>query len=296
MVWMAGIPAQALTRLRPYVRSAREEWRGPWTIARRRICDYLVVVVLEGSGRFALDDRTFPVASGDVVWFPPLRPHAMSGDAPRMRVLWAHFDLVWNPRRSPHAPITPSGMDDPRRIRRWLHPPADIAPIRDWTGKLPVANPTAIRDELRRLVAEDLGGRDPLIQAGGVLRLLGHLARGLAPRTSAARRHWQAMERAAEDLRAAPEDAPGIRALAARAGLSQAQFRRRFAEVHGESARRLLARARAQKARDLLLSGQRLSVGEIAAAVGFESVHSLSRAFRRAFGMPPTALLRERSL
>jgi AraC-like DNA-binding protein len=292
MAASAGLGPDALARLRPYVRLAREDWRGPWTIARRRICDHLLVVIVAGRGRFELDDRPFDVGPDDVVWLPPRVPHAMTGHAPRMRVLYAHFDLAWDPRLSSSRPVTWSGMDDLRTISPWLPAPLGLDPIERWQGLLRPANPAAVRDELRRIVAEDLGGRDPLIQAGSVLRLLGLLSRGLAPRALAARAHWQAMQRAADELRAAPERAPGIAALARRAGLSPAQFRRRFAEVHGESPRLLLARARVQKARDLLDSGQSLPIGAIAEAVGFASVHSLSRAFHRAFGVSPLQHLR----
>src|SRR3954470_23245859 len=101
----AALAPDALARLHPYLRMAREEWRGPWSIARRRICDYLVVQILDGRGRFELDGEAFAVGAGDVVWFPPLLPHAMRGDAPRTKVLWAHFDLVWSAARSPHVPL-----------------------------------------------------------------------------------------------------------------------------------------------------------------------------------------------
>jgi AraC-like DNA-binding protein len=284
----------ALARLRPFLRFAREEWRGPWSIPRRIICDYLVVAVVEGRGRFQLGDATFAVGPGDVAWFPPDQPHALQGFAPRMKVLYAHFDLLHEPSRTQGVPIPAGGMDDRKRLVRWMHAPLRVDPVARWRGLLPLANAAVVRDELRRLVAEDLGDRDPAILTGSLLRLIGLIARGLSSRAIAARTHWQAMQQAADEIRAAPERTHGIRVLAAKARLSPAQFRRRFAEVHGESPRALLARARVQKARDLLLyAGDTRAIGAIAAAVGFASVHSLSRAFRRAFGAAPLAYRRD---
>ncbi len=291
----AAVSPSDLARLRPHLRCAREEWRGPWSIAPRIICDYLVVLIEEGRGRLVLSGVEKAIGPGDVAWLPPDLPHALDGFGPRTRVLYAHFDLMSGPSRLHGVPIPPGGMLDRARLARWMHPPCTIQPIAAWRGVLRPANATVVRDELRRLVAEDLGGRDPAIQAGGVLRLIGILARGLAPRARAASAHWQAMQDAADAIRAVPERAHHLRVLAAKARLSPAQFRRRFHEVHGMSPRELLARARVEKARDLLLfTGANSAIGEIALSVGFASVHSLSRAFRDAFGYTPSAYRRER--
>jgi AraC family carnitine catabolism transcriptional activator len=76
--------------------------------------------------------------------------------------------------------------------------------------------------------------------------------------------------------------------LAAAAGLSQRQFERLFRLKLGERPMALYLRLRLERA-GRLLSYSALPVQEVAVATGFASLPQFSRAFRRQFGMPPTA-------
>ena len=85
-----------------------------------------------------------------------------------------------------------------------------------------------------------------------------------------------------------PARAWTIADLAAAAALSRSRFAARFRDVVGESPRRYVTRCRlAYAARLLDTTDQPLS--EIAARAGYQSEFSFSKAFRRAFGMPPGA-------
>ena len=77
-------------------------------------------------------------------------------------------------------------------------------------------------------------------------------------------------------------DAP---ALAARAGLSERSFYRRFREAVGETPARYVERLRLDAARALL--ERPISLKQIAAAVGFGSSARLTAAFERRFGVAP---------
>lgn len=80
---------------------------------------------------------------------------------------------------------------------------------------------------------------------------------------------------------------PSIPALAARVGMSERSFRNAFEEVMDWSPKRYLDRLRLEKAAELLRQS-RMSVGEVAEALGFSSPFHLSRAFRELFGVPPS--------
>jgi AraC-like DNA-binding protein len=82
---------------------------------------------------------------------------------------------------------------------------------------------------------------------------------------------------------------PGFRiaALAQRLGVSDDTLRRRFTAVHGEGPQQRLLRLRLEKSRLLLARGAR--VGDAAGACGFTDAAYFSRAFRAAFGRPPSA-------
>jgi AraC family transcriptional regulator len=82
--------------------------------------------------------------------------------------------------------------------------------------------------------------------------------------------------------------APSAEVLARQAGLSPSRFRVLFRATTGLPLHRWLNRRRLTHARALLLEGG-WSVGQAAAAVGFDDQHHFSRLFRQHFGIPPSA-------
>jgi AraC-like DNA-binding protein len=85
-----------------------------------------------------------------------------------------------------------------------------------------------------------------------------------------------------------PERAWTVGELARVSAMSRSAFASRFRAVTGDSPIRYLARYRlATAARQLRTTN--LPINEIARSVGYESIFSFSRAFKRAFGLPPRA-------
>lgn len=289
-------PGYALAgRLNPYVRIAREEWRGPWLIPSRRILDYLLVHITRGSGRFDVAGRAFEAREGDLVWIPPDTLHEMEGFAPKMLVAYVHFDLLYDSRRSPGTPVTPGGTRDISALRRFLHPPLKTPPIGGWCGKLAVANAPAIHALMKKIQLEDMGVRDGMAQAGLMLQLVAAIARGLSPAAALANLHWPAMQRSLAEISVQAGGPLDVSMLAAGARLSVSHFRKLFQAVHGQSPRTVHNAARIQKACEMMLySGERWTLTRIAARLGFSTVHNFSRAFRRTLGVSPRQYRRER--
>lgn len=77
--------------------------------------------------------------------------------------------------------------------------------------------------------------------------------------------------------------------LAARCGLSPYQFHIRFHKVFGLSLADYLLKERMEAARNLLAT-TRSHLTEIAALTGYSEASSLSRAFRKYFGYPPSSV------
>jgi len=81
-------------------------------------------------------------------------------------------------------------------------------------------------------------------------------------------------------------EALGLAAVAAEFGISPSYLSRAFARVTGLNFSSYLADLRVRRARELLAGGD-LSVARIAEEVGFESLSSFGRAFRRLSGVSP---------
>ena len=81
--------------------------------------------------------------------------------------------------------------------------------------------------------------------------------------------------------------------LAQRVGLSRSCFAERFAAVVGTPPMQYLATWRLQLAAQQI-EGQGLSIGQAAAAVGYDSEAAFNRAFKKRVGVPPGAWRRAR--
>ncbi len=91
-------------------------------------------------------------------------------------------------------------------------------------------------------------------------------------------------------------DAPAdLAALADRAGFSRFHFHRIFTAMTGESVAGFQRRLRLEKAAHRL-AAEGWSVGEAALDAGFDSPEAFCRAFRAAFGVPPSRLTARRPL
>ena len=94
------------------------------------------------------------------------------------------------------------------------------------------------------------------------------------------------MREAARQLRQRAPVAFSMRDISGLAGLSPAQFTRRFRAAHGQTPQEFLTARRLEIARELLLDTD-LSVEQIAQSCGYASGFYLSNLFRRNFGLAP---------
>jgi AraC-like DNA-binding protein len=96
----------------------------------------------------------------------------------------------------------------------------------------------------------------------------------------------RAMEEAAQLLKTKLGENWTVTRLARALGMSRAACARRFTRALGTTPLRYLTLERMRLAAKLLQEGD-LSLAEIAARVGYESEFAFSRAFKRAYGVPP---------
>ncbi len=78
-----------------------------------------------------------------------------------------------------------------------------------------------------------------------------------------------------------------ITEIAAECGVSECYFRRLFQEYSGESPINFRQKHRIEKAKQLLLSDEHYTVGEIAEELGFSDIYHFSKTFKKLCGMSP---------
>lgn len=285
-------PAEAsqkrLMALHPYVREAKEDFRPTWQIRPRRLFDFLLVHVLEGSGEFTIDGTRYEVDVGDLFWIPPATLHEMRGDAPGTRLQYIHLDLVYDPERSHWSAHIPGGTTDLSRWPSTMHPPIEDPIIGNWCGKLEGHNSSQVTELLHRIILEyNRAQISTLAVAGGVLQLIGHLLGSRHNDSKLATHHAKAIENAMRQIQLHCEERLNIETLARQHALSTTHFRRLFREHFGCSPRDAHLAAKMRRACDDLVYSD-LTITEIADRLGFTNVHNFSRAFRKAIGQPPS--------
>jgi AraC-like DNA-binding protein len=102
-------------------------------------------------------------------------------------------------------------------------------------------------------------------------------------------RDVERLQRARRLLLARMESPPGLPELARSVGLNEFKLKEGFRTLFGASVFGYLRAQRMEEARRLLVH-RHLSVTEVAARVGYENPSKFAAAFRKHFGLPPSAL------
>jgi len=241
--------------------------RGPDWSARLR--DYDLWFVWAGHGRVLMTDADAILEPGVCLWMRPGRRYeATQESASRLGISFFHFDLL-----------------DPRNGRP-LHgfaPPFEI--IR--THEL-----SFLDAALRRVIdlqREPVGATAARELFGAVLSQLLH-EQAMADQAQTGgidQHHLEVVQRIASGIRESPGDTGPVTELARAAGYSVDHFSRIFAKVTGFRPRDYVIAAKMERARQLLAEST-LTIGMIAAALGYRSVFFFSRQFRQQTGHPPT--------
>ena len=249
---------------------------GPDWSRRLRDCD--LWLVWAGRGVMRLRDRAIALEPGVCLWMRPGgRYEAEQDPEDRLGVTFQHFDV----RDAAGHPI----HDEERLPPEVLCTP-DLGYVdcvmertRGLCGLLHGASPDAetaaeVAPALFRALLMDLDARSgpeaepPRVPAG------------------TERHHRQRVAEAAARISEAPESAPSVRNLAAEAGYSPDHFARIFRAVTGERPRAYRVRARIRRAEELLTESS-LTVGQIAASLGYRDPSFFCRQFKRVTGRSP---------
>jgi AraC-like DNA-binding protein len=241
-------------------------------MAERILFDHEFVLITQGTGAIIYRTERIEFAPHDLLFIPPFRPHRF--EAGPCEHLAVHFDF---------APGVPAlGRTLARRRPYEVRFPEN----RQLTRRTTLVKQDRVEREFAALVtAWQDGGSVGELEAGAAL--LGILAT-LFRRTEdkADERGRVRIERAVTML-AEPTRTVPVTALARACRLSVSHFNREFREWTGYSPVEYQRRQRVARARVLLAEG-RLSIKEVAAAVGFDDQYHFSRVFRQLDGLSPS--------
>jgi AraC-like DNA-binding protein len=261
----------ALENIRPVIRIAHRG-AGRLRLAERIIFDHELVLVLHGAGTLHSRTERVDFAGHDLLFIPPFVPHRFDGEADEH--LAVHFDFAPGvpaagkalERRQPYEVRFPENRQLPRLTR--------------------LVQQDRIEREFATLV--DCWQHDGAVGALEAVAALLHILAMLLRRTPADPAA-QARARLAPALALLAESAHGepAAALARACGLSVSHFHREFREWTGYAPLEYQRWQKVIRARELLAAG-RLTIKEVAAAVGFADPYHFSRVFRQLDGLSPS--------
>lgn len=84
-----------------------------------------------------------------------------------------------------------------------------------------------------------------------------------------------------------------IAQIAERCGVSECYFRRLFQEYSGESPMNFRQHHRMKRAKQLLLSDEFVTVGQVAQELNFSDIYHFSKMFKNYYGVSPTAFVKK---
>ncbi len=260
------VPSLAGTPLLLRLHSPPTYWRcePAWEWHSRPLKDHLLWCVLDGSGHLTLDGRRSEVGPGWCAVFAP-------GEAP---------DAGHDPRR----PLLVFGMHFSLTTPRGRVPaPAEVLPRERWCRLRDRVLLTALaaRSDVSYRRGDRLGLRQAELCLEQILALLQEDSASLPPGPVDA-----VLDDITRAIRQEPSRRWTVAELADRASLSRAQFTRRFTARAGMPPARYVARARIDRAHQLLTETH-MSVTQVAATLGYTDVGYFSRQYKQHTGHPP---------
>ena len=234
---------------------------------RRTIGSYAVVYVHAGSGwiETAATESPIAVEAGDLFWLFPGVAHMCMPGSVGWSVQWATFA---------------GSLVHSFELLGWLSRAHPVVHPND---------PAQVETLFRRLRADFTAG-NPLAGALGaaLIHRLAVVAHGSRGATEPDPPGALAVPRAIALIQEGAPRPLDLHAVADECGIGYSTLRRRFKQMTGQTITDYLLRVRLDRARDLL-AHTRISVAEVADAVGFADPYYFSRVFRLKEGVSPTA-------
>jgi AraC-like DNA-binding protein len=235
----------------------RRERRG-WRFEATSLPGHLIHLVVSGEVEQECNGRQYRLRRGDVIWYN--EDELVRGSV--LKAPWCFYSVNF--------------------LSRALPPPG-------YEGRL-IPRQYRLRERFEALRRDYHGGASPLARSLRSHSLLLEILAELVPLSAPGlpepcTKLWWQIETV---VRRQLDRQYDLRALAELAGRSPATVARACRQAVGVPPMKRLKEVRMSLARGLVRQSA-MSISEIAARVGYERVHELSRDYRKQFGVPPTA-------
>lgn len=287
-----------MKQLSPYIRLAWDSWlESNWFLSRRVIFDYEIICIKSGELEFAMDDKTYHVRPGDIIFIRPNHSHFFrSVGSDPIHQPHIHFDM-YEDDLSPKVYISfedfPEILPEDRQLFR-----------EDIMDSLCPNFPTVIRTEkfeeidiLMMKIIDELERRRVYsgINAKGMfLQLLSVLLRAVndAEGDKLCGKNSEIAVSVRQYLNQNLDRDVSLDDIAEHVHVSKYYLCRQFKWYYGVSPIQYHLETRINRAKRYLV-GTSMSIGDIAERVGFHSIYAFSRTFKKYEKMSPSVYRKE---
>ncbi|MDR6553531.1 AraC family transcriptional regulator [Paenibacillus qinlingensis] len=284
--------------LAPYVRFAHEDaGEDDYRVPPRIIYDHEMILITSGTCVFQLEDQTYPLEAGDLLFIRPhLRHSYFVPKGKSFRYFAVHFDLMYMGEQLDFSPIDVYVNLDYFNME-YIPVEEELAerPLLElddvwFPHRMRVSDLLTYTQIFQRLVhtftSKPVGY--PILLRSQLLLILSNMANDLATdhgvsSQSARRTEITETIRHMQNHYADPLE---LHALSQAGSLSPNYFRKLFKEATGRTPLEFLTHLRIEKAKELLQAGTH-SISKISAMVGYEDIHYFSKLFKKLEGMSP---------
>lgn len=283
---------EIINRLSPYVRRAWDHTMPlNWVLPERIIFDYEFLYIMEGEAVVTIDHVEYPARRGDLFLIKPRVLHSIqSFGKTALRQPHIHFDFFFQ-EDSEEVYIPVWGMTDPGDDSRLVR--ENIADILNLPNKITLPDTMKIEQMLFVMIQED-----ETASIYSIMRQKAHMLELLAYLMEKCSLGVQEEQELTKDITAAMEVTKRyiydhinrdlhMDELVRIVGFSRNYLCKLFRSCYGSTPVQLHLDMRIDKAK-YMLSVKDYSVTEVATELGFDSIHSFSRVFKRETGVTPT--------
>ncbi|WP_170311608.1 helix-turn-helix transcriptional regulator [Vallitalea okinawensis] len=276
----------------PYIRVAMDSSiNQPWQLKERVIFDYELQFIKEGQVEITIEDKVYHGQPGDLFFYQPKQHHTMKiiGDEP-LRQPHLHFDFIQQ-SDSDEVKINFRPLEELERLELcYFRENISNSFGIEMPSYIHLKDPQFFEKILFEMIAV-YREQPPFYECelkGLFIKMWTYLCREVyLQKEMDLRINMQRLEEVKTYILCHSEDNITLDQLAQTVGLSPYYLIRLFKKAYGLSPLQYHQQERIRRAKEMLLYSNH-NVSEVAEILGYSSLHSFSRAFKKVEGISPS--------
>lgn len=277
--------------IQPYVRFCMQDTIDrKWRLSRS-IWDYELIYIADGSMVVECNGKQSIANVGDIVFLRPDVPHVLTSGSEVTSQPHVHFDF-FRDELSPVIPVSLKNKRDMTAEEKTYFRRDDLAALgMDFPTILHLHDPATIRNILYRIIDEyrlKLPMSETYMSALMTEMLVSVQRSYTAAKAEFRHEHLIAFDNVQRYILDNIDRNVTVEELAEFAYLSKYHFIRVFTEYFGATPHKFITRLRTERAKELIIYDNSLSLSDIAEKMNFDSAQTFSGWFKKNVGIAPS--------